>query len=118
MSSNNPSADIQSTWDRYQATQARYAATAALYDLVSGVAAGVIDVAPGSAADDYMSFARSGMDGSENYNRESLLTRMTELLKQMTDLETLMEKQRLLAVKMRAGFGSRHVSRGGNFRRF
>ena len=111
----SPSGDLQDLWSIYQATKARYDNTATLYDLVSGVASGVIDVTPGSAADDYMSFARSGMDGSESYNRESLLQRMAELAKQMGDLDTLMEKQRLRAIKARSGFGSRRVGRGGTF---
>ena len=111
----SPSADIQDVWQIYQNTKARYDATAALYDLVSGVAAGIIAVTPGSANDDYLSFARSGMIGGEPYSRESLLQRMSELAKQMTDLDSLMEKQHLRAVKYRAGHGARRVGRGGVF---
>ena len=118
MGNDNPASDISSLWDIYEATKTRYDTTAALYDLVSGVAAGVIDVVPGSANDDYMSFARSGMDGSESYSRESLLSRMAELAKQMNDLDGLMEKQRLRAIKARAGFGARRVNRGVRFRGF
>ena len=111
----NPAADIGNLWARYHATEARYNETSLLYDLVSGVATGIVSVVPGSPNDDYLSFARSGMDGSESYNRESLLARMSELLKQMGDLETLMEKQRLLAIKASRGVGVRRVGRGGAF---
>ena len=116
MGNDNPSADISSLWDIYNATKERYDNTATLYDMVSGVAAGIISVVPGSPNDDYLSFARSGMDGSENYNRESLLQRMSELAKQMNDLDGLMGKQRLRAIKARSGFGARRVGRGGALR--
>ena len=106
-------------WQIYQATKARYDNTAALYDLVSEAAAGVVAVEPGSANDDYLSFARSGMDGSENYNRESLLQRMAELAKQMSDLDGLLETQYLRAIKSRAGIQSTRIGNCGvNFRGF
>ena len=96
-------------WAIFEATKARYDSIAALYDLVSEAATGVVAVVPGSANDDYLSFARSGLDGSESYNRESLLQRMSELAKQMTDLDALLEKQYLRAVKSRAGIQSTRV---------
>ena len=114
----SPSADIQDLWGEYQASKTLLVALQTQLALVQGVASGVIDVEPGSANDDYLSFSRSGTDGSESYSRESLLQRQGELVTQIKTTFDVMAQQRRLAIMARSGFGMRRVDRGVRFRGF
>ena len=114
----SPAGDIQDLWVEYQTSKGLLITLQAQLALVQGVASGVIDVAPGSANDDYMSFARSGPKGSTSWNRESLLSRQRELVDQIKEMFDTMREQRRLAIMATPGFGRRRVSQGPRFRGF
>jgi hypothetical protein len=112
----SPSGDLQDLWGQYQATKALVDTVQAQIALVqSALDGGPLTVKPGSADDDYLSFSRSGTDGSENYNRQSLLQRQDELISQLERLFETMKSQRRLAIMARSGWGGRRVGRGGTF---
>jgi len=75
----------------------------------------VLTVEPGSANDDYLSFARSGTKGSTSWNRQSLLDRQSELTDQLVKVFDTLEKQRLLAIKASPGFTQIPIGRRGRY---
>jgi hypothetical protein len=109
----SPSGDIQDLWTEYQATKALLVTLQSQLALVQGVASGIIDVVPGSAQDDYLSFSKGGNVGGENYSRESLLNRQGQLVTQIKNTFELMREQRRLAIMARSGYSARRVDRGG-----